>query len=307
MTGSTTTGPSGATGSTPCTPRWPEGRRNGREHHRNHASTRRDTRSDPGRGRLRDRDRRPLGRVHPAGTAGALGGSGLGRPPGRRHDRGRLHQHLDRLRPGRGVRRTAPPVADDAARHRGRGPDRGLAQRRRLEDAPGRRGARSAPRRDRRPRRRVAGAPGRPRPLAGARRRRPIPTAGPRHATQPDGTSAGRSWPRRTATSPSRGADPDARTRRLPRDDPGRGAGGDPGARARAGPSPRAESQSRVAVQARVVVADAASYGRDSAPQKAASSRSISDRSVASAMASSAVSLGRLWCAKNCAAATLPS
>ena len=42
-------------------------------------------------------------------------------------------------------------------------------------------------------------------------------------------------------------------------------------------------------------------------PQKAASSRSISDRSVAWAMASSALILGRLVCAKNCAAATLPS
>ena len=41
--------------------------------------------------------------------------------------------------------------------------------------------------------------------------------------------------------------------------------------------------------------------------QNAASSRSISDRSVALAMASSAVIFGRLVRAKNCAAATLPS
>jgi nuclear transport factor 2 (NTF2) superfamily protein len=50
-----------------------------------------------------------------------------------------------------------------------------------------------------------------------------------------------------------------------------------------------------------------AERGAADARQKEASSRSIRERSVASAMASSAVSLGRLWWAKNCAAATLPS
>ena len=44
-----------------------------------------------------------------------------------------------------------------------------------------------------------------------------------------------------------------------------------------------------------------------SVAQKAASSRSIRDRSVCSARARSAVIFGRLCCAKNCAAATLPS
>ena len=48
-----------------------------------------------------------------------------------------------------------------------------------------------------------------------------------------------------------------------------------------------------------------APHGRSG--QNAASSRSISARSMASAMARSAVSRGRLVCAKNCAAATLPS
>ncbi len=47
--------------------------------------------------------------------------------------------------------------------------------------------------------------------------------------------------------------------------------------------------------------------GRCRPAQNAASSRSISERSVPSAMARSAVSRGRLVWAKNCAAATLPS
>ena len=48
----------------------------------------------------------------------------------------------------------------------------------------------------------------------------------------------------------------------------------------------------------------AGSYDTD---QKASSDRSITDRSVACAMATSALIRGRLVCAKNCAAATLPS
>ena len=47
--------------------------------------------------------------------------------------------------------------------------------------------------------------------------------------------------------------------------------------------------------------------GSEGAGQNAASSMSISDRSVASAIARSAAILGRTFWAKNCAAATLPS
>ncbi len=49
-----------------------------------------------------------------------------------------------------------------------------------------------------------------------------------------------------------------------------------------------------------------AGSGAEAADQKDASSISISDRSVASAIARSAAILGSTFWAKNCAAATLP-
>ena len=70
------------------------------EDHRHDASTGRDARGRPRRGRLRHRHRRPVGGLHDPERLARWIARGVRRPAGRRADPRRLHQHLDRAGDG---------------------------------------------------------------------------------------------------------------------------------------------------------------------------------------------------------------